>query len=85
MLSKCANSSCSSPFLYLHSGKLFRMDVAVEPPAHKKEDGKKPSRRVEFFWLCNACAARMTLSYKPGIGVVATPIKPAFRAAAASL
>jgi hypothetical protein len=72
MLSKCANSSCSNPFLYLHSGKLFRMDVAVEPEKHKPE-GKKPSRRVEFFWLCTECAVNMTLTYKIGVGVVATP------------
>ena len=80
MLSKCANSSCSNPFLYLHNGKLFRMDLAVEPEM-ATADGKKPARRVEFFWLCNDCAASMTLSYKYGVGVVATPIHRALSAA----
>ena len=74
MLSKCANPSCSNLFLYLHNGKLFRMDLAEEPEA-PKPDSKKPARRVEFFWLCKDCAASMTLSYKFGAGVVAIPVK----------
>jgi hypothetical protein len=73
MLSKCANASCSAPFLYLHSGKLFRMDVPVDStPGNNGE--KKSACRVEFFWLCNECANTMTLSYRQGIGVVATPL-----------
>jgi hypothetical protein len=71
MLSKCANSSCSTAFLYLHDGKLFRMDVADTDVA--SADIRKPPRRLEFFWLCNECAASMTLTYKQGVGVVATP------------
>ena len=74
MLSKCANSSCSNPFLYLHNGKLFRMDVIVETEAPLPGD-KKHSRRIEYFWLCNECAASMTLSYRDGSGVVAIPLK----------
>lgn len=74
MLSKCANTSCSNPFLYLHSGKLFRMDVPAEStPANGEQ--KKSSRRVEFFWLCDECCSSMTLSYRHGVGVVATPAK----------
>ncbi len=30
MLSKCANPGCPATFLYLHVGKLFRMDTTVE-------------------------------------------------------
>ena len=52
------------------------MDVATESEA-PNPDGKKRSRRVEFFWLCNDCAASMTLSYKYGLGVVATPVRRA--------
>jgi hypothetical protein len=74
MLSKCTNSSCSNSFLYLHDGKLFRMDVIVENEALRPE-GKKHSRRIEYFWLCNECAASMTLSYRDGSGVVAIPLK----------
>jgi hypothetical protein len=80
MLSKCANSSCSAAFLYLHDGKLFRVDVADPDPA--SADIKKSSRRIEFYWLCNECAATLTLTFKPGVGVVATPRKMASVAAA---
>ncbi len=78
MLSKCANASCSNPFLYLHDGKLFRMDVPVE---HSSPAEKKAARRIEFFWLCNDCAASMTLSYKVGVGAVAVPANRARGAA----
>ena len=30
MLSKCANPGCPATFLYLHQGKLFRLDTSVE-------------------------------------------------------
>ncbi len=33
MLSKCANPGCPAPFLYLHEGKLFRMDIGGEEAA----------------------------------------------------
>ena len=73
MLSKCANASCTTPFLYLHSGKLFRMDVPVES-AVDRSYGRKPACRAEFFWLCNECARSLTVSYRQGVGVVATPL-----------
>ena len=28
MLSKCANPGCPASFLYLHQGKLFRLDTS---------------------------------------------------------
>ena len=30
MISKCANPACSSRFLYLHEGKLYRFERAAE-------------------------------------------------------
>ena len=33
MLSKCANPGCPATFLYLHQGKLFRLDAGNEIPA----------------------------------------------------
>jgi hypothetical protein len=78
MLSKCANPGCSAHFLYLHQGKLFRIDNhAVNPEsavAVPRTEEKKPSRHSEYFWLCDDCAAEMTLAYKPGIGVTTVPI-----------
>ena len=34
MLSKCANPGCTATFLYLHRGKLFRLDTSVEVLSH---------------------------------------------------
>jgi hypothetical protein len=78
MLSKCANPACSNPFLYLHNGKLFRMDVSAGAEA---PEGRKAPSRVEFFWLCIDCAASMTLNYRYGVGVVATSVNRPRRAA----
>jgi hypothetical protein len=73
MVSKCANPGCSNPFLYLHQGKLFRMETdaidANNPASGADPANKKPSRRIEFYWLCNDCAAAMTLIYDKGMGV----------------
>ena len=85
MVSKCANPGCSAPFLYLHQGKLFRMETdAVD--AHSSASGgdpesKKPSRRIAFYWLCSACAAAMTLTYDKGMGVTTKPLEGARGAA----
>ena len=58
MLSKCANPGCPAPFLYLHQGKLFRLDTSAEIVARiPVSEVTRPSLRVEFFWLCNQCAA----------------------------
>lgn len=72
MLSKCANPACSTPFLYLHAGKLFRIEVECPAPPQSAPEAKKPARRLEYFWLCDACAKAMTLKYIPGYGVTAT-------------
>ena len=72
MLSKCANPGCPVPFLYLHQGKLFRMDINSEDPAIPAT--RLLARRIEFFWLCNQCAEMVTLSYKKGVGVTVVPL-----------
>jgi hypothetical protein len=87
MLSKCANPGCSTPFHYLRDGKLFQIDSAsgrqqtasAEFVTHPKQPHK-----IEFFWLCAECAATMTLAFQRGKGVVAIPLTPAARHAAAS-
>jgi len=82
MLSKCANPECTASFRYLHIGKLFRMEVpAASANASNGEGMKKPAHRTEFFWLCETCAARMTLMYKKEVGVTTRPL-PALRARA---
>jgi hypothetical protein len=86
MVSKCANPGCSAVFLYFRLGKLFRVEVQ---PTELNQSGfgsevgtKKPVRRVEYFWLCDICAAKMTLISDKTSGV---KIKMTERAQAAAL
>jgi hypothetical protein len=77
MLSKCANPGCPAPFLYLHQGKLFRLDTGTEHSAARSSAAQSSAaqskdrtvRHLEFFWLCEECAAKLTLDYKKGVGI----------------
>ena len=86
MLSKCANSCCSNPFLYLTKGKLYRMEVDCGPSEGSSTAAdfapNKSARRIEYFWLCDECAPRMTLTFKKGVGIKATPAERVLVAAA---
>jgi hypothetical protein len=90
MLSKCANPHCSTPFHYLREGKLFRMEV--EAPASPLETGadlhlvwdKKPSRKIEHFWLCGTCSRTLTLRMDKERRVAVVPIKAEVKRAIAS-
>jgi hypothetical protein len=85
MISKCANPTCSTRFLYLHEGKLFRFErearddfqllLGFDPKIRRHSPG------VEFFWLCGKCAATLTLIYCKGIGVAPHPVHPLLKAA----
>ena len=75
MLSKCANPGCPETFLYLHQGKLFRLDSGSEILAQiPVREVTRPSRQVEFFWLCDECAAELTLGYTKGTGITVVPL-----------
>ena len=71
MLSKCANPGCDTSFLYLHQGKLYRMETVVDgsEDLFGAESGAPNHRQLEFFWLCDDCASKMTLSFEKGVGV----------------
>jgi hypothetical protein len=82
MLSKCANPDCLAPFLYLHQGKLFRLDTA-DKDASGQDAGdrdtaaqktQKMAQNLEFFWLCSDCSVKLTLRYRKGAGVVTVPL-----------
>ena len=81
MLSRCANSKCSKPFLKLREGKLFLVETER---VNKPEESSPPPfvrarrelRHVEHFWLCDDCAALWTLVYDQGSGVVLAPLRP---------
>lgn len=77
MVSKCANPECEAPFRYFHQGKLFRLETATGHDRRRElgvDSGlKKPLRRIEFFWLCENCATKMTLVSEKDIGVTVRP------------
>jgi hypothetical protein len=79
MLSKCANPSCATPFLYLHTGRLFRVErrsqaVLREGPSMSD---KKISQSIEYYWLCASCSAQMTLIRGAEGGIIVRPLPPA--------
>jgi len=77
MVSKCANPECSTPFRYFHEGKLFRLETKLGPDRRRAldtaDDAKKTMHRLEFFWLCDDCAGKMTLIAEKGVGVSVRP------------
>lgn len=77
MVSKCANPECSVPFRYFHTGKLFRVETATGLDRRRTmgHDGeqRKALRRLEFFWLCESCAGKMTLVFDKDSGVSVHP------------
>ena len=97
MVSKCANPACSTPFHYLREGKIFRVEVEVTPPLTSEEtvelsNGnkvpflvamRKPSRKLEHYWLCGPCSQTMNLLFDRDSGVTVLP-KTHTRAAAAA-
>ena len=80
MLSKCANPCCSNAFHYLRDGRLFQMETGVGGPAPVGE--KKPTHKIEYFWLCSACCGDLTLTYERGKGVTTVPLRQVRTAAA---
>ena len=90
MLSRCANSQCSKPFLKLRDGKLFlvetdRMTKSGEPAAPPFLRARQQQRCVEHYWLCDDCAGQWTLIYDRERGVALSPLRrPASSAPAAA-
>ncbi len=73
MVSKCANPNCAASFRYFHIGKLFRMETSsgLERRRSMGQDEvlSRPLRRIEFYWLCENCASKMTLVCDENSGV----------------
>src|SRR5271169_4242662 len=79
MLSHCANSQCSTPFLRLRQGKLFLVETAcvvktgeVMPPSSPYT--RQRPLRVERYWLCDQCAEVWTLVHDQSQGIVLVPL-----------
>lgn len=82
MLSHCANTRCSKPFLRLREGKLFLVETdraAKSAPASIR--GRHQQHHVERFWLCDDCAMHWTLVYDHDRGVELTPLRQPVRSA----
>lgn len=77
MVSKCANPKCEVPFRYFHQGKLFRLETGSGFDRRRElgvdSEMKKPIRRIEFFWLCEDCAGKMTLVSEKDVGITVRP------------
>jgi hypothetical protein len=72
MLSKCASPGCSTPFRYLHEGKLYLINCKVaaagrKPPADLRYARK--SRGLEYVWLCSSCCRDSTIQVDDDHGV----------------
>lgn len=83
MLSKCFNPDCAAHFLHLHTGKLFRFDFKGVRAQH--EYGSELARGVEFFWLCDKCAGKLTLVADAAHQIRAVPLHSRSAAAATRL
>lgn len=78
MLYKCANEACSAPFRRLREGKLFQVETEYlaqnqGTSAHRRT---RPWRRVEHYWLCDACSTFITLTFDRERGVITVPLPP---------
>lgn len=89
MVSKCLNSRCSATFRYLGKGKLYCVDFADlgrrNALAGRKTVTSIRSKAwpVEYFWLCESCAATMTIEFSDAGELQLVPEKvTALRAAA---
>lgn len=77
MIIKCANSACSTRFRYLGEGKLFPFEI--KDPSEPCKDVpnavcvRKPHHHTIFFWLCQSCAARMTVRFDQRQGIEVLP------------
>jgi len=75
MLYKCANEACSVPFRRLREGKLFQVETEYfAQPSGGGTQRRRPWRRVEHYWLCDTCAAYITLTFDRERGVVTVPL-----------
>ncbi|HMK20709.1 MAG TPA: hypothetical protein VK466_00145 [Terriglobales bacterium] len=77
MLYKCANEASNTPFRRLREGKLFQMETeyfAGRGPSPALSRRARPWRRVEHYWLCDACSPFVTLTFDRERGVVTVPL-----------
>jgi hypothetical protein len=77
MLYKCANEACSTPFRRLREGKLFQVETEYftgHGPAVESPRKPRSGRRLEHYWLCDACSPFVTLTFDQQRGVITVPL-----------
>lgn len=74
MLYKCANQACDTPFRRLREGKLFQVETEYFNDSRSASRRTRPWHRIEHYWLCDVCAAYVTLSFDQERGVVTVPL-----------
>jgi hypothetical protein len=63
VLSKCASPACLSRLHYLRKGRIFKVETGGV-----RVDGKRaPTRRIEYFWLCERCVQTLTVVVENGV------------------
>jgi hypothetical protein len=81
MLSECANSNCGKRLTSLSEGRVFQFEI-VSISVSATDEGKTeeafdetPERETASFWLCGQCAATMTLTLEPKLGLQLIPLE----------
>ncbi len=60
---------------------MFQLDMEVMRGPEVRHQGRKLvskqkwSRKIEHYWLCNACASSQTLVFKKGNGITVVPLE----------
>ena len=60
MVSRCFNPACSTPFRYLHDGRIYQLEIPAAPH----------SPRREYFWLCGRCCSELSVVLRDGHGCI---------------
>jgi hypothetical protein len=80
MLYKCANAACVNLFRSMNQGKLFQIQVAIEPapqPCAMTMRRRRVSPRLEHYWLCDRCCRLFTLTFARKLGLITVPLPAA--------
>ena len=74
MLQKCANPICTTPFRYLRNGKLFQVEIDRRGDIQISPVLRHGPIKMEYFWLCDECAATVTIRFDSTQGLVVAPL-----------
>jgi hypothetical protein len=77
MLYKCAHQACNTPFRRRREGRLFQVETKYSSgrgPAASVQRKARPGRRIEHYWLCDACSPFVTLTFDRNRGVITVPL-----------